>query len=657
LPRTNYQVLPLRPDVQTNLPNSDLTIGGWIRGISERANGLWLGLVLLLHIAAACVFFPPWEAIRSEPLYAVDYPVHTHRVHVYRQAFLESGVPWGYDPAVSAGTVMNPHNDIGAKPQQVLGLLLPFVSAGAIVRIFLFLVVLTFPVWTLLACRRLGIPSDVQICVMVALITPAWLLQQFSTFFFTGVVGFAAASYFTIYVFVLFISFLRKPQSKKYLAFCSVGALLFLLHPLGPLPLLPSLAFASLTWRPFSCRWRAAAVLAPVAILVLNAFWLLPFLLDWEMSNPAWTLLPAFADVDRHLTYDNWSEFFEKFSRPLWLGPQIAGLILALYGFFLMDKFVERRIVVAFGAVSSFALLLSYFGSFLPIFVRFQPVRFILPAFVFLAVPVGIALSVLVKRIGLPIGFTAAGALVMLSVPAISLGWFRHLPLPPSPDPFANFIREQTTPADRLLVQSPDGYRFGGFETKIFPLRFEREVIGSNFSAVHDPAQFLDKILLGRELKDWPKDELKTALHRWGVSWVFTVNKEGHALFTNTVGRPVAEVGHYRAFKVSTAPTKFLMGDGILDVKVNRIDIEKLRPQDGLVVIRYRYHPSWRATPDMPVFSYPVPEDPSGFIALKDPPETVTLRFDPLAQMAKKWPKNLNTIQAIPLEKQLGRND
>jgi hypothetical protein len=637
--------LPLKADVQTNLPPSDLIVGEWSRGISERANGFWLGTVLLMHVLAACFFFPPWEAVRSEPLYAVDYPVHTHRVHVYRQAFIESGLPWGYDPAVSAGSVMNPHNDIGAKPQQVLGLLLPFVSPGAIVRIFLFLIVLTFPVWTLLSCRRLGIPSDIQVCVMLALIAPAWFLQQLSIFFFTGVVGFAAASYFTIYVFALFISFLRQPQRKTYIAFCFAGALLFLLHSLGPLALLPALAFATLIWRPLSYRWRAAAMLAPVIILALNAFWLGPYLLDWEMLNPAWKWLPALSNVDRHLTYDNWSEFFAKFSRPLWLGPQILALSVAFYGFLVMRRVVEGRIVITIAIVSAVALFLSYFGSFVPGFARFQPVRFILPAFVFLAIPVGIALSTLVKRIGLPVGSSVACVTVILILPAVWLGGLKQLPLPTSPDPFARFITEQTTPADRLLIQSSDGYRHGGFETKIFPLRFQREVIGSNFSAVHDPAQFLDKVLLGRELKDWSKEELKLALNRWGVSWVFTANSEGHALFTNTIGPSVAEVGSYRAFQVSPAATRFLIGDGVMEAKVNRIELKNLRSKDGLVVIRYRYHPSWRATSDMPVFSYPIVEDPSGFIALKDPPEEVTLRFDPLALMAKPWPKNVNTVE------------
>jgi hypothetical protein len=128
---------------------------------------------------------------------------------------------------------------------------------------------------------------------------------------------------------------------------------------------------------------------------------------------------------------------------------------------------------------------------------------------------------------------------------------------------------------------------------------------------------------------------------------VFTVNSEGHALLSDTLGDSIAKVGNYHAFRVSNAPTRFLVGDGLIEAKVNRIELKKLRPQNGLVVIRYRYNPSWRATPHMPVYSYPIAEDPSGFIALKDPPESVTLWFDPLTLMGKRWPKKLNTIEPV----------
>ena len=98
--------------------------------------------IFLIHATATCSFFPPREILRVKPLYHKDHSVHTHRVHLYRQALLESGLPWGYDPFVAAGMVMRPSGDAGAKPHQVLGVILFFLPPGTVVRLFLFVVVL-----------------------------------------------------------------------------------------------------------------------------------------------------------------------------------------------------------------------------------------------------------------------------------------------------------------------------------------------------------------------------------------------------------------------------------------------------------------------------------------------------------------------------------
>ena len=47
------------------------------------------------------------------------------------------------------------------------------------------------------------------------------------------------------------------------------------------------------------------------------------------------------------------------------------------------------------------------------------------------------------------------------------------------------------------------------------------------------------------------------------------------------------------------------------------------------MVIRYRYHPAWTCS-GAEIVSYPVPEDPMGFICLVNPPSTVELHFEPL---------------------------
>src|SRR5262249_9008289 len=150
-------------------------------------------------------------------------------------------LPWGYDPAVGAGVVLRPTTDAGAKPQQLLGAMLPFFTEGRILRLFLFVGALTLPVWPLLAARRLGFPLGAHVWVAVVLIAPAWLYQNFEGFFQWGLAAFAFAAYFSPLVLVLFLRFLDQPSWGRYSAAVLSLSLVSLLHVLGPIVLAPVL--------------------------------------------------------------------------------------------------------------------------------------------------------------------------------------------------------------------------------------------------------------------------------------------------------------------------------------------------------------------------------------------------------------------------------
>jgi hypothetical protein len=85
---------------------------------TEFIDKIALVFILSLHIAACFVMLPPWQIFGRGPLLFCDHPVHAYRVFMYKEALSQSGIPWGYDPALSAGKVMEPDSDVGAKPQQ-----------------------------------------------------------------------------------------------------------------------------------------------------------------------------------------------------------------------------------------------------------------------------------------------------------------------------------------------------------------------------------------------------------------------------------------------------------------------------------------------------------------------------------------------------------
>ena len=339
-----------------------------------------------------------------------------------------------------------------------------------------------------------------------------------------------------------------------------------------------------------------------------------------------------------HLRHAEWSELLERISAPASLPLLLLGLALAARGAVVVAGTAGRRTAVSLGLTCAFCLFLTYFGSFVPVASSLQPIRFLMPAFAFMAILAGAALGNWVERLGLPVAACGAATALAMALAGLVLGRPAPLELPPEPDPLAEFVARRTEAGDRLLIQSPDGYGLGDFETKILPMTLDREVIGSNYPVVYDPAQFLRTVLLGRPLEEWSPREVVPALERWGVAWAFTSTPNAHELFAAALGDPGEPIGTQRVFRIGEAPSRFLAGSGTVVASFNRLELSDLRADRGRVVIRYRYHPAWRATPGIPVERYPIPEGPSGFIALENPPESVTLRFQPWDMLRARWP-------------------
>lgn len=594
-------------------------------------------LAVILHIAATCAFFSPLEIFSAEPLHHVDHPVHTHRVLVYREALFESGLPWGYDPSVGAGLVLSPFRDLGAKPQEVLGVLLPFLPAATVVRFFLFATVLAFPLGTLLASRRLGLDTRTQFWVVVVLIVLLWLTWTTQFYLEWGLAAFVAAAAFAPWVLALFLSFLTAPGLATYLAFVAGLAGLVLLHIQGVWPIAVPLVLYALIVRSLAWKWRLATFSAPVAALALNSFWLVPAWRARSMPYAPEPDLPVHQPA-KHLTFADWSSVTAQIDL-FWLVSRAGLVVLLVWGFLVMRRRLGARVTGALALAVVWSLFMTYAGSFVPGLRIYQPVRFIVPTLVLMALPLGLALSALVERSHLPHAWAAVGFVVVaVGVALFSLRGPQPLPLPPSPDLLGRFISQRTRPEDRLLIQSADGYARDGFETRILASSYGREILGCTFPQVTHPGQFLRDVLLGRSLAEWSPRELRSALDRWGVSWVFTRTEQARELLLATTSKPGIAVADFTAFQFSIDAGRFLAGNGIIEASVNRIELRRLEPEDGRVVLRYRYHPAWRGPPGLVLEPYPVPEDPAGFIAIRTPPIDVTLRFDPALMLTAQWP-------------------
>ncbi len=119
---------------------------------------------------------------------------------------------------------------------------------------------------------------------------------------------------------------------------------------------------------------------------------------------------------------------------------------------------------------------------------------------------------------------------------------------------------------------------------------------------------------------------------------MLTLTPEAGALFAKTLGEPGKLVGAYQVFTVRPPTGRFLIGEGKVKAALNRLQLSGVHPERELVVLRYRYHPAWVASNGQRVEYFPVPEDPAGFIALRNPPAELTLRFSPWAMLWTPWP-------------------
>ena len=612
---------------------------------SKHTDQFALVLVFLLHVGATFIFLPPWEAIKNEPLRFVDHPVHTHRIFIYRRGLMESGIPWGYDPAISAGTVVDPAQDAGAKPQQIFGLIFFFLSPGMIERLCTFAVTLTFPVWTFLVCRRLNVPLGAQVWVLISLIGPTWLVRakpfMFPRYFEFGLIAYTAANYYVPYVLFLFLDFFTTPNAKSYWKFCLSATFLFLLHVLGIVPLIPVLIIYVLVRGGLPARWRRTSLFTPLFMVAVNAFWFVPLILAAFITPESpWPKLPELAGPP-DLTFTSWQQLLAHFSVSRSGMAAVAAAGLTFYGLFEMRKLLSSHIVKGFTITIAFTLFVYLFGSFLPLTVFLQPTRFIIPLLAFASLPVGIAVYSLATKIRFPPSLCAMGFAILVSIVARLEGEPRALELPLDPDPLEEFVKEHTTPDDRLMVQERQD---GDHRCKILPYVFHREIIGSTRPASDfDPAQFRAKTVFGKRFESWSPHEFRQALERWGVTWVFTYTEKAQKLLSETMGSNGVPAGGYQAFEIPGSPSRFLIGSGRVKAKINSLELTDLHPENGLIVIRYRYHPAWTTPADLAIHHYPLPEDPIGFIALRNPPKDVTLRFRPWKLLTVQWPETLRS--------------
>ncbi|HEV7280539.1 MAG TPA: hypothetical protein VGN57_10065 [Pirellulaceae bacterium] len=598
----------------------------------------WMIAALLLgHALVACRFLPPTLLLDAHVYVGHDYPVHAHRVHVYREALWKDGLPWGCDPMLCAGRVIHPVQDVGARPHQALGVLLPFVAPDKIVFGFTLAAVLLCPPLFVLGGRLLGFRWDELSVGLLILIALFWVTQPFQFMLQAGMASFVLCTFLGLFTLGAYVCFFRAPSLGRYIGATAAGSVLFLVHPLGPLAIVLSLAASTLT-ASIGWKWRVAALFSPVIIAGVNAFWLIPLILALDTPAPPWSN----AMVVEHQFW-TWNEQY-RFSD--FVGPGVGtALGLMLLAVVVQLIRIGRRrdalVAVAVGLALGASLFLFVYGSDFAVTRKLQPVRYVIAILMFSSLALGSLTGDFNRWLFLPRRWSTHALMVlqMIGVVLVVAGawWLSPQLIRRTDDEYlSEFIRSRTEETDRLLIEAESR---DSSLTQALPMYAGREVISNAFPDYPDPVQFLPQRLFGQPLGESSPREVRRGAKRFGVEWAFVRTEGWRTLFREMTGKPGESVGSYTAFRISRNSPDFLVGSGKATASVNRIELRDVIGEEGVATLRYRYHPGWVSDPPRVIEPYPIEEDPGGLLQIRDPAPDMTLRFDPLRALREPWPQ------------------
>ena len=318
----------------------------------------------------------------------------------------------------------------------------------------------------------------------------------------------------------------------------------------------------------------------------------------------------------------------------------------------------SKTLTVAFAIAIVVGLGLKFGGSFVPVLVEMQPARFLLPTFALMSLPAAMTANWICDRMRVPdvIG-VAALTVTLLGLTQLRLDGdgksgrthtdfagrtqvekANFLSLPgavPQPggfDELIEFIRRSTSEGDRLLVQT----RIQAEQT-ILAHHLDREIIGNAYPNTADQSNFLLERLWGQPVDQWQTQPFLDALRRWNVRWVLVHRKSARLLCDQALGNG-EPVGPYHAYQVEFEGKDALSVRASVRASVNRLEISVVEAKDDVLVVPYRYHPAFYCEQGCELVRHSIPEDPLGFIAIRDPKPSMTLLFSPAAYFSETWP-------------------
>lgn len=599
------------------------------------------GLLLLVAaqlFLAASAFGSLKDILGPAPVLNVDWCSQYYWSHAARAFYKTSGRIWGYDPYYMAGYPLDFVFN-SSLPVQITSLALQFMSEGAAIKMFYFLTFALVPVFLYLSMKNFDLSSHASLAA-AALGTVYFWLAEDALFGQWGMLSGSFILNFFLFPVSLFYCWLNKGDKTAAACMFVAVPLAFLIHKtafvLLPLPFL----FIAVSLRK---NIRVSSIIIFLALaawtLLVNSFWLFPFFhfLHLKIEDPLTTF---FQNTDPLRFLKDLVPVQAYFAIPL---CRLFMVFMAVTGAVRMHRMrVQSRVLWSLALPVFAFFLLAYFGSFVGPLRHAQPYRYV-TAFYFMLLPLaGFGLQGAYAWKGKPAAYAFAAFLAMLML----FPSFRYFPrvsplsasFPGKVTELLRWIETETDSSARIMIEDinvwdgstlPYGAtRFPG----MLPALVERECIGGplpNAFIRHHHASFHDGRFISRDIATAPDNWIKNMIRLYNIKWAVCWSEAAKTRLEkmNDFAIPKARFENIEVFEFKAESSFFLKGSGNLEAGYDRLVLTGLRSEAGEVVIKYHYDEWFSGEPDTEIFRAEVPEDPIGFIGLRNPGAEVTLNY------------------------------
>jgi len=526
-----------------------------------------LTVIFFAHLAGTLFFMPPEDILNDRPVITLDHALHYYQAERARETFAESLRLHTYDPYFMAGYPGGTVFDIDSKGLELWCAVLRFLSAPRCFKAFILLAHLLMVFTVFAGCRKLGMDQAESIYAVILLLAFwHWGRPYAGAFRFAGMFSYIFVCHLSLYVAGLFKSFAGGRSAWRFFI---VGPLAFLVHPTAAV-LLPVPFIVILLLKSGSDGGRAARPVTQGPLLIKLAGWCLLVI----AVNAIW-LVPLFRYIDIKVA----SRTFFQLHGFRHLGgivlrpgnlPALGMIVLAVLGCGTLARRGRAFAAAAPAAGAIFLLLISGYGTGIPLFDQMEPGRFLLPAFFFMAPLAGAGLKVLFERFegryAWEKRFSAAGpaalAVLLIASPVFSLvsarEYYRHTVSTTFTEQVSAMIEkleESVRPSGRLMIEDGPGWRYGDVHLpSIVPLHTGVEQIGGPYPFAfikHNFTNFTTNRVMGKDIEDIDSKMLEEYISLYGVEWILTATEECGGFIERS--GPVERVwssGHFRLFRV-----------------------------------------------------------------------------------------------------------